>query len=104
MHAPAARPNTFDGDVLLRRHIDDEWQFLPPVVPHIGESDSAEQLQRGPGVADLDSTAQRADAVIACHVLEAIEAMETSSSCGSRLTLTTRVNRPDPVRPEETRA
>ncbi len=46
-------PNTFDGDVLLRRHSDDEWRVLPPIVPIIGEPDSAEQLQRGPGVADL---------------------------------------------------
>lgn len=26
-------PNTYDGDVLLKRHTDDEWQVLPPVTP-----------------------------------------------------------------------
>jgi predicted dehydrogenase len=86
-------PNTYDGDVLLRRHTDDEWHVLPPVAPLFAEPGSAAQLQRGPGVADLvaaiDGAPQRASAALACHVLEAIESIETSWDSGSRLVLTT---------------
>jgi predicted dehydrogenase len=98
-------PNTYDGDVLLKRHTDDEWQVLPPVIPLFAEPGSMDQYQRGPGVADLvaalDGAPQRAGAALACHVLDAIEAIETSSGSGATVTLTTWVDRPDPVRQPE---
>jgi predicted dehydrogenase len=96
-------PNEFDGDVRLRRHTDDGWQVLPPVLPLFAEPGSAGQLQRGPGVADLvaavGGTPHRAGAALACHVLDAIEAIETSVGTGAGVGLTTRVDRPEPVRP-----
>jgi predicted dehydrogenase len=92
-------PNTYDGDVRLKRHADDEWQVLPPVRPPFAAPGSPDQLQRGPGVADLadalGGAPQRAGAALACHVLDAIEAMKTSSESGTRVTTTTRVERPE---------
>jgi len=100
-------PNEFDGDVLLRRHTDKKWQTLPPVLPPFAEPGSTDQLQRGPGVADLvaalGGAPHRANATLACHVLEAIEAVEASGGSGGGLTLTTRVDRPDPIPPRATR-
>jgi predicted dehydrogenase len=95
-------PNTFDGDVLLKRATDDDWQVLPRVIEPFAEPGSVEQYQRGPGVADLaaaalDGAPQRASATLACHVLEAIEAIDSSSRAGATVTLSTRTARPDPV-------
>jgi predicted dehydrogenase len=90
-------PNRYDEDVLLKRHADDDWQVLPRVVPPFATPGTSEQYQRGPGVADLaatlDGAPQRADATLACHVLEVIEAVES----GGPVTLTTRAPRPEPV-------
>jgi predicted dehydrogenase len=94
-------PNGFDGDVLLKRHADADWTVLPPVLPPSAEPDSPDQYLRGPGVADLvaalHGAPQRANAQLACHVLEAIEAIEGSN--GAAVSLTTRVDRPLPVVP-----
>jgi predicted dehydrogenase len=90
-------PNTFDGDVLVKRHTDDDWRVLAPVIPVFAEPGSPDQYLRGPGVADLvaalDGVPQRASAQLACHVLEAIEGIES----GRPTTLSTRVSRPEPV-------
>ena len=56
--APKARsrlpdPNSYDGDVLLKRRTDDGWRVLPPVIPDFAEPGTADQYLRGPGVADL---------------------------------------------------
>jgi predicted dehydrogenase len=92
-------PNTYDGDVLLKRHTDDEWQVLPPVIPLFAASGSTDQFQRGPGVADLvdalNGAQQRASAALACHVLDVIDAIETSGASGTTVTMTTRVGRPE---------
>lgn len=92
-------PNMYVGDVLLKRHTDDEWQVLPPVAPLFAAPESTDQLERGPGVADLvdeiGGAPQRASAALACHVLDAIEAMKTSSESGTRVTLTTQAARPE---------
>jgi predicted dehydrogenase len=94
-------PNTFDGDVLVKRHTDDDWRVLAPVIPMFAEPGSVDQYLRGPGVADLvaalDGAPQRASAQLACHVLEAIEGIETSSRSGKTVTLSTRTPRPEPV-------
>jgi len=101
-------PNTYDGDVRLKRHADDGWRVLPPVRPPFAAPGFPDQLQRGPGVADLvdalGGAPQRAGAALACHVIDVIEAMKTSSESGTRVTTTTRVERPDGTRtPQEGR-
>ena len=95
-------PNGLDGDVAVKRHADDEWRVLPPVLAPFAEPGSMDQFLRGPGVADLvaalDGAPQRASAQLACHVLEAIEGIERSN--GNAVPLSTRVERPQPVVPE----
>ena len=46
-------PNTFDGDVRLRRREHSEWQVLEPVTPLFGAVGTPEQHRRGLGVNDL---------------------------------------------------
>jgi predicted dehydrogenase len=97
-------PNGFDGDVLLKRHADADWTVLAPVLTPSAEPGSLDQHLRGPGVADLvaalDGAPQRANAQLACHVLEAIEAIEGSN--GAAVSLATTVPRPEPVVPTST--
>jgi predicted dehydrogenase len=92
-------PNGFDGDVLLKRHDDEQWRVLPPVLPPSAEPGSPGQYLRGPGVADLvaavQGAPQRASAQLACHVLEVIEGIE--KSYGAAIPITSRVDRPVPV-------
>jgi predicted dehydrogenase len=92
-------PNTFDGDVLLKRRTDDDWQRPAPVFPPSAEPGSPDQYLRGPGVADLvaalDGEPQRASAQLACHVLEAIQGIEGSH--GAAVQLSTRAERPEPL-------
>jgi predicted dehydrogenase len=94
-------PNTFDGDVAVKRHADEDWRVLAPVLPPSADPGSADQFLRGPGVADLvaalDGAPQRASAELACHVLDAIEAIEGSN--GAAVSLSTRVDRPQPADP-----
>src|SRR5215218_1510139 len=94
-------PNTFDGDVSVKRREDDQWRVLPPVFAPSAEPGSADQYLRGPGVADLvaalDGAPHRASAELAIHVLEAIEGIERSN--GAAVNLSTRVDRPRPVVP-----
>ena len=94
-------PNGYDGDVLLKRRTDAEWTALPPVIPPFATPGTADQFLRGPGVADLvgalDGTVQRAGAPLAHHVLEAIQAIETSGRTGEIARLSTRVAQPAPV-------
>jgi predicted dehydrogenase len=99
-------PNGFDGDVLLKRHADQEWRVLPPVLPPSAEPGSVDQYLRGPGVADLvaalDGAPQRASAHLACHVLEVIEGIEGSN--GAAVAMSTRIDRPEPVAPASSRS
>jgi len=94
-------PNTFDGNVSVKGHADDDWRVLPPVIPVSAQPGSREQYLRGAGVADLvaalDGAPQRASAHLAAHVLDAIEAIDTSSRSGSVVALSTRVPRPEPL-------
>jgi predicted dehydrogenase len=94
-------PNTFDGDVLVKRRTDDAWRVLPPVIPPFAEPGTMDQYQRGPGIADLvaalHGAEQRATADLACHILEAIEGIENSSRTGNSVPMSTRVSRPAAV-------
>jgi len=94
-------PNTFDGDVLVKRRADDAWRVLPPVITPFAEPGTMDQYQRGPGIADLvaalDGGEQRATAELACHILEAIEGIENSSRTGNGVPISTRVPRPAAV-------
>jgi predicted dehydrogenase len=94
-------PNTYDGDVTVKRHADADWRVLPPVLPISAEPGSPDQYLRGVGVADLvaavDGASHRASAQLACHILETIEAIDTSSRSGTAVALSTRTPRPEPV-------
>src|SRR2546426_3812067 len=94
-------PNTYDGDVTVKRHADADWRVLPPVLPISAEPGSPDQSLRGIGVADLvaalDGAPHQANAQLACHILETIEAIDTSSRSGAAAALSTRTPRPDPV-------
>lgn len=94
-------PNTYDGEVLLRRHGDAEWQVLPPVIRPLAPNDSPDQFLRGPGVADLvealAGAPHRTGHPLAIHILEAIEAVHTSSSASTFVELATRCDRPEPM-------
>ena len=84
-------PNTFAGDVRLFRVGDQDWHT---VAPSAGYADSA----RGVGLIDFVSATSarpaRADGAMALHVLEAMSALLASARSGTRVDLTTRVERP----------
>lgn len=94
-------PNFFDGPVLLKRHEDDDWQLLAPILPVSGDDeDLSVQLLRGIGVADLvhalNGDPHRASGRLAQHVLEVLEAMQTSSDTATVVPIHSRVDRPAP--------
>jgi predicted dehydrogenase len=77
-------PNTFGGDVLLRRRDEKDFVVLPSAHTH--------RTQRGTGVADLAhhlyaGSPFRARGDVAQHVLEAMQACATSAATGQRVTL-----------------
>lgn len=94
-------PNGFDGDVRLRLNRSDDWETLPPVLPLSGTPGTREQLLRGMGVADLVASLQgqpqRATPSLAYHVLEFLEAVQTSSRDGAPVELRSTCERPAPV-------
>ena len=96
-------PNGFDGPVRLRRNLDDEWQELEPVLPISATPGTPDQMLRGMGVADLvasiHGSPQRATPSLAFHVLEVLEAVETSSRERRLVRLKSTCERPAPVRP-----
>ncbi|WP_406135830.1 Gfo/Idh/MocA family protein [Streptomyces sp. NBC_01089] len=91
-------PNGFDGDVRLRGNREEQWRTLPPVFPPSGPLDMDVQMLRGAGVDDLagavDGAPHRASAELAFHVLEALEAVETSSGSRQVVELTSTAERP----------
>ncbi|MFG3254563.1 Gfo/Idh/MocA family protein [Streptomyces sp. NPDC048172] len=97
-------PNGFDGDVRVRRNLDAEWTTLPPVLPPSGPLDMEVQMLRGSGVDDLagavDGAPHRASAALAFHVLEALEAVERSSTTRQVVELSSTVGRPAPMHSE----
>lgn len=91
-------PNEFDGDVTVRRHGEDGWTVLPPVISATGEAGSPDQLLRGLGVADLataiDGGPHRASAALAIHVLEVLEAIQLASDTETVVRIASRAERP----------
>jgi predicted dehydrogenase len=94
-------PNKYDGPVVTRGHHDSEWATLPPVFPPSAEPGAPEQFMRGPGVVDLvlalDGAPHRANAALALHVLEVLQAVETASRTRQSVSIETRVERPATV-------
>jgi predicted dehydrogenase len=90
-------PNRFGGEVSIAK-AGGEWEARPLTHGHTdGEF-------RSIGVADMAAAIvrnrpQRASGALALHVLEAIEAVQTSSNEGRRVTLSTTVARPAMIAP-----
>jgi hypothetical protein len=85
-------PNRFGGEVALARTGDD-WETVPLTHGNV------EGEFRSIGVADMAAAIlagrpHRASGALALHVLEAMEAFQTSSDEGRRVSLTTTVERP----------
>lgn len=93
-------PNTFDGDVRVRLHGDDGWRTLDRVFPATAGPEMDEQMLRGFGVADLAAAAGggelRVNAGLATHVLEVLQAVETSSREGTIVRIASLTERPAP--------
>lgn len=93
-----ANPNHFDGDVRVRRHEDESWRVLSPVVDLFGAVGTPEQHRRGLGVRDLADALEggphRANAEFAFHVLEALCAVDESSGKGAVVQLDSTCDRP----------
>jgi predicted dehydrogenase len=93
-----ANPNHFDGDVRVKRHEDDEWRVLEPVVELFGAVGTREQNRRGLGVLDLaralDGEPHRANAEFAFHILETLCAVDDSSGKAAAVALASSCDRP----------
>ena len=93
-----ANPNQFDGDVRLRRHADQEWRVLPPVIEPFATPGTPGQRLRGLGVRDLAGAVEggphRTNAAFAFHVLEALSAVDESSRTGASVRLDSTCDRP----------
>jgi predicted dehydrogenase len=93
-----ANPNHFDGDVRVKRHEDDSWRVLEPVIELFGAVGTHEQHRRGLGVRDLADAIEggphRANAEFAFHVLEALCAVDDSSGKGTVVQLDSTCDRP----------
>jgi predicted dehydrogenase len=85
-------PNLFNGDVLLWTRKTNDWQKIP--LTHRGD------LGRSLGLADFarairDSRPPRADAQLALHVVEIIEAFHISARTGKKFVLKSKCRRPE---------
>jgi len=88
-------PNTFGGPVLLRKAGEREWAQIPVTRPYTENS-------RGLGLADMAQAMRsgephRANAEIAYHVLEIMEAFQTASLKSTHRELNSRCARPKPL-------
>jgi predicted dehydrogenase len=94
-------PNYFDGDVRLKRHGDQSWRVLPPVIALFGAVGTKEQNLRGLGVRDLANAIEggphRASARFAFHILEALCAVDESSRQDAGVRLDSTCDRPAAV-------
>ena len=84
-------PNTFGGQVELRRGGEKEWTPVP--LTH------SDQVGRGIGVADLalavhEGRDHRASGALALHVLETMLAVQTASERGAHVEIETKIERP----------
>lgn len=89
-------PNYFGGPVQLLRK-GGEWEEVTIDLPY------ADANYRSLGLADMaeaivDGRPHRASGELALHVLEAMEAVGSSSDSGARIAMTTRAERPAPLR------
>lgn len=89
-----ADPNFFGGDIECLTK-GGEWETRSPTQPY------TEENYRSIGVADMacairNNRPHRASGALALHVLEVMEAFETSSQSGARVEMTTSVPRPAP--------
>ena len=80
-------PNTFAGEVRLRRPREDAWTTLPTSAGY-------ENGGRGIGLLDFVAGNARSDASIALHVLEIMTSLLESARTGERIELTTSAERP----------
>ncbi|MCR2793378.1 Gfo/Idh/MocA family oxidoreductase [Microbacterium sp. zg.Y625] len=84
-------PNTFAGEVRLRRRGEGEWTTLPDAGGYVDAG-------RGIGVIDHVRDGEgRASGELALHVLEIMTALIDSAHSGERVALTTTARRPSPV-------
>ncbi|MCU1523709.1 MAG: oxidoreductase [Microbacteriaceae bacterium] len=90
-------PVHFDGDVRVRRHGEEEWSVIPPVIARFAGPGKDQQL-RGLGVQDLsnaiDGAELRVGSGLASHVLDAMLAIDESITAGHRVTLASTTARP----------
>lgn len=94
-------PNTFDGDVRLKRREHSEWQVLEPVTPLFGAVGTPEQHRRGLGVNDLAGALaggpHRANSGFAFHVLDAMLAIDEAAAAQQTIFLESWTERPAPL-------
>ncbi|HEY0753461.1 MAG TPA: Gfo/Idh/MocA family oxidoreductase [Ktedonobacteraceae bacterium] len=85
-------PNTFGGPILLRRMDEKEWREIPITQGYIHET-------RGIGLADMayalrTSSPQRANEMLAYHVLDIMQALHESAQEGRHITLDSTCSQP----------
>ncbi|WP_028281297.1 Gfo/Idh/MocA family oxidoreductase [Arthrobacter sp. H5] len=87
-------PNRFDGDVLLQRLGDGDWQTLPVSAGYVDAS-------RGIGLQDLAYTAAgetpRTSGELAFHVLEVMESVLLSADTHQAVDVASTAHRPAPI-------
>lgn len=92
-------PNGFGGEVLLRRHDDEDWKAVPL---EFGFAENS----RGVGVLDIahavdEKRAHRASGALALHVLETMLSFDKSSASGTHQELVSSLQRPAPMAKDE---
>ncbi len=88
-------PNSFNGEILLRRHGEKEW--VPQPLTHIYSENS-----RGIGVAEMAGAMHagrphRASAEMAYHVLDIMHAVHESSAENRHIEIASTMQRPEPL-------
>jgi predicted dehydrogenase len=88
-------PNNFGGDVMVRRHDEEEWRAVPT-------AHGFAQNSRGVGVLDMaraiaEGRPHRASGDLALHALDVMLAFERSSVEGRHIELETKIDRPAPL-------
>lgn len=91
-------PNHFSGDVALRRLTGDSWEILPVAGGYVDAG-------RGIGLQDMAvrGAELRAGGELGQHVLEVMNAVLESSGSGTRIDITSTVQRPEAVALEDVR-
>ena len=91
-------PNHFSGDVALRRLSGDSWETLPVAGGYVDAG-------RGIGLQDMAvrGAELRAGGELGQHVLEVMNAVLESSGSGTRIDITSTVQRPEAVALEDVR-